>query len=337
MRTRMGVGARRGRFRRGQTAALGLAVIAGAVGMSYVLLRVFDAPQEAISSSSAGNSTIDPKLRNGKIAFVRERTVSVIPPTPRTAVYVMNEDGTAENVVANDAGVDLAWAPDGSRVAFALGDIFAMNAVGTGRRRVTNSVQLEDSPTWSPDGTRIAFSRQRIPPEGDAEIFIVNVDGSGEQQLTDNTSDDFWPAWSPDGSRIALSRWAEDGYGYKIHVIALVGSSDTRLSEGYWDWDVRPDWSPDGTGIVFGRGGEHQDVYVMTADGGEQTRLTRESGSEATWSPDGTRIAFSSVRDGNEEIYVMNADGSEQTRLTYFPQRDHGAAWQPIPHPPSGG
>ena len=82
---------------------------------------------------------------------------------------------------------------------------------------------------------------------------------------------------------------------------------------------------------MFARGGEHQDVYVMRADGGEQTRLTRDSGFMPVWSPDGTKIAFSSVRDYNEEIYVMNADGSGQTRLTHSLERDYRPAWQPIP------
>ena len=36
-------------------------------------------------------------------------------------------------------------------------------------------------------------------------------------------------------------------------------------------------------------------------------RLTYSDGYDggATWSPDGRRIAFTSVRDGNEEIYVI--------------------------------
>jgi Tol biopolymer transport system component len=41
------------------------------------------------------------------------------------------------------------------------------------------------------------------------------------------------------------------------------------------------------------------------------------------------KIAFHSIRDGNNEIYVMNQDGSGQTRLTVDPVPDVQPAWSP--------
>ncbi len=63
------------------------------------------------------------------------------------------------------------------------------------------------------------------------------------------------------------------------------------------------------------------EIYVMNADGSEQTRLTNNQVQDAfpSWSPDRTRIAFSSIRFGRGDIHVMNADGSGHTRLTNFP------------------
>src|SRR5262245_23270224 len=63
------------------------------------------------------------------------------------------------------------------------------------------------------------------------------------------------------------------------------------------------------------------DIYVMSANGGQQTRLTTDLANDRhpRWSPSGARIAFASNRDGNFEIYAMNADGTHQTRLTNEP------------------
>jgi Tol biopolymer transport system component/basic membrane lipoprotein Med (substrate-binding protein (PBP1-ABC) superfamily)/tRNA A-37 threonylcarbamoyl transferase component Bud32 len=73
------------------------------------------------------------------------------------------------------------------------------------------------------------------------------------------------------------------------------------------------------------------EIYVMDADGSNQTRLTDNPAldDDPDWSPDGTRIVFASERDGNWEIYVMDADGSNQTRLTTSAEGDYGPAWSP--------
>lgn len=78
-------------------------------------------------------------------------------------------------------------------------------------------------------------------------------------------------------------------------------------------------------------GGRNYEIYIMNADGSEQTRLTNNPSvdEDPHLSPDGTKILFNSLRDGNREIYVMNADGSEPTRLTNTPGLEYGADWSP--------
>ena len=94
----------------------------------------------------------------------------------------------------------------------------------------------------------------------------------------------------------------------------------------------------DGSKIVFdsNRSGDPE-IYVMNANGSNQTSLTVGPDFDADFSPDGSKIVFSSTRDGDEEIYVMNADGSNQTRLIFEPGNDGGADWQRVPVPPACG
>jgi Tol biopolymer transport system component len=78
------------------------------------------------------------------------------------------------------------------------------------------------------------------------------------------------------------------------------------------------------------------DIWVMDADGSNQTNLTNTPDSnegQPAWSSDGTRIAFSSDQDEVPpftDIWVMNADGTDQTNLTpTAPDADNFHEYQP--------
>ncbi len=71
----------------------------------------------------------------------------------------------------------------------------------------------------------------------------------------------------------------------------------------------------------------YDQIYIMNADGSSQHQFTNSGGDYPSWSPDGTKIAFMSTRDGNAEICVMNADGSNPTRLTNNPANDQYPSW----------
>ena len=63
-------------------------------------------------------------------------------------------------------------------------------------------------------------------------------------------------------------------------------------------------------------------------DANEPSSRTR-SGSEPARSPEGARVAFVSVRDGNQEIYLMAADGGRPVNLTRHDASDSSPAWSP--------
>jgi Tol biopolymer transport system component len=208
------------------------------------------------------------------------------------------------------------------------GDIYSMNADGSGVTRLTTNGAVDEQPAWSPDGTRIAFASRR---DGNFEIYVMNPDGTGQTRLTSVAGHDTAPSWSPDGTKIAFSSTRHGNANAEIYVMNADGTGQARLTSSARD-DLTPAWSPDGQKLAFAsyRIGP-PDIYVMNADGSGVTRLTSDPqfDLEPSWKPDGTKIAFSSSRFGqsNYEILLMSPNGSGQTRLTGSFKRDSEPAW----------
>lgn len=77
------------------------------------------------------------------------------------------------------------------------GDIYIINADGTGLQRITQGID----PQLSPDGTQIAFTRW----EPDYQLYTINIDGANERAWLGNKAQMKSPTWSADGTRLAVS------------------------------------------------------------------------------------------------------------------------------------
>jgi len=213
--------------------------------------------------------------RGRAVAFIRDFDL-----------YVTNLNGTTPRRLTRLRSVsELAWSPDGTRIAFSLwkypGGIRVINADGSGLRRLRMGLPGTGiwSPVWSPDGRKLAF--QTGSGSGPGRIFVIDIDGSHRRQLTRRAAADAGLAWSPDGRKIIYERARGGG----IYAIDGNGTHDRRLTrlngEGF-------SWSPDAHAIAFScRDSGHGDIYVMNPDGSGPRRLTHtpEDDSEPIWSP----------------------------------------------------
>lgn len=280
----------------------------------------------------------------------------------------VSPDGTGQRTVipADSAAAfdQIAWSPDGSRIAFKntrLGraGIYTANPDGSDIRQLTDGIN-DSWPAWSLDGTRIAFASTRGEPSqvrcrvGDGalcptDLYVMDADGSNIVRLTNDPLPESDPAWSPDGTRIAFVGTADPpDYRTRIVVMNVDGTDAQTVAATSDGATFAPSWSPDGSRLAYlSIRGEMWWVFVANADGsGEQPivgrRFAEDPGSlawveDAAWSPDGQWIAFTGLLCPCEAarqlgVYLVRPDASRLTKIAAGGSVGFGElAWRPMP------
>lgn len=109
-------------------------------------------------------------------------------------------------------------------------------------------------------------------------------------------------------------------YAGEIWTVPRDGGHASRLVTGQGQL-TGPIFSPDGTRVAFtGRYDGNTDVYVVSAGGGEPTRLTWHPGADVAlgWTPDGKSILLRSPRKTArdlDQLYLVPADGGPEREL----------------------
>jgi len=251
-------------------------------------------------------------------------------------IVLMNNDGSGQAVVANQAGwfdaVQEGY--DGKRGIVSAQDssgnyqlfyVDLKNQKNPVVTQITTVVEDRWSPQISWDGKQVVFVAN-LNGEG-GRAYLMSASGGTETEIPTT----FWvstPSFTPNG-KILFEQEDNDS----IAIMNTDGSGFTQLTNpDHTYFDEYPGASPDGKTMVFARypandsGGE--DIWIANIDGTNQKQLTTDGTS---WDPMfvNNKIVFLSARDnvGGLEVYSMNVDGSNQMRLTNDTVSEYFDGW----------
>jgi len=192
----------------------------------------------------------------------------------------------------------------------------------------------------SPDGKFLAYSdangfhlrlistgetKQLALPSG---LAVASIFSGAPQTLGAPLS------WFPDGSKVLITA-TTPGETPSLWAVSILGGPARKLRDGA----AAASFSPDGSQIAFlgdYDSGSAQGIWVSTADGDDQRRITTahhgEYFNEVTWAPNGQRLAYSKGLAGTG-IYVsviesVSLKGGPPTRVLSSP-RLQGFCWLP--------
>ena len=199
---------------------------------------------------------------------------------------------------------------------------------------------------WSPDGRRIAFSEAPLRLDGGivmaaafpSAMRVVDVEGGGADfRVTDGNSSNLSPVWLPDSRHLVYI--SNQGGSRGVHVLEIgeagaVGEP-RRLAGGNDAHTLSI--STDGKRIAFGRLQFRSSIRAFDVAQREQLRISdgrtvadfSEHVESLQISPDGEWIAFGTRVTNNSDVYLMKSDGTGRRQLTSGPEDDYVRFWSP--------
>ena len=282
----------------------------------------------AVTGTGGAAKTINCWLDNHSLTFMAHRgteaeelyEIDVVEGTLMPLIAWEAGDLISHTVGA--IGVNYHWSPDQGTIAVERGlpgrwPCLLLVDAATGQQTSQSPCPNQWFESWSPDSQRFLYG-QWTKPYGatlwDSKPVLHMWEiatGEGYSLLPNGWN----AAWSPDGLTIAfillgeptydkngriIDTDFEPGQSFTLHVglvdidtqkiIALIPYGTTTI-RAFEFGKRRPVWSPDGEQVVYWD--SNRDLWVMTADGKEQWRLTQNLPVyRAIWSPDSGKLAF---------------------------------------------
>ncbi|MEO8071805.1 MAG: winged helix-turn-helix domain-containing protein [Acidobacteriota bacterium] len=256
---------------------------------------------------------------------------------PSTLWLVAADGGEPKQLtqIGNPAGGhgSPSFSPDGSRIVFEVDDynnatVWTISTGGDDAKKVTQAEKRGDyEPVYAPDGKSIIYAGGKV---GGLFQVRVNPDTSepiGEPAQIAEIGGTFSGirrvSFSADGKKITYSALLRREGLSSVRLQTNSGEADgtpAPLVQNTNDRNNFPTYSPDGRRIAFSTcniGGTNCNIWLINADGGNQTQLTTNGNDNLipSWFPDMEQIAHVSKHNGHWTLWAINLNTKREKML----------------------
>ena len=184
---------------------------------------------------------------------------------------------------------------------------------------------IDSDIAFSPDGRRIAYARGNDPEIGKYRLLTANLDGNDEKVLliapAPGNASPTSLAWSPDGKKVAMSLYPVDDalsaisiFDFNTNKVAPLATFEDKLIN-----ELK--WAPDGSGLFVnyeqaGPNFQRAQIGFLPMGGGGLQPITRDTNSYSTLtlSQDGKTLATVQVK-AAQNLYLVPGTGSQSAEL----------------------
>ncbi|HEX6088687.1 MAG TPA: protein kinase [Gemmatimonadales bacterium] len=249
--------------------------------------------------------------------------------------------GPARQELAARASGDItwaAWAPDGQRIGYTVGDSLFVRSADGASRFVTRARELSLC-SWSPDGDMLAcgsgnlqyaLANQQFGNLSPSQLLVIHLQDGSVDTLTDRLASNESPVWA--GSRrlffVSNRHGPRDIYSLLLDADGSARGEPVRLTTGLRAHTIS--MSADGRNIAYAGFTATSNVWALPVPAGgavspygaRQVTYGTQLVESFTVSPDGRWLLYDSNLGGNADLFRIPTAGGEPERLTTDPSDD---------------